>query len=165
MKQKILIILAITISIALTITSCAPPCPDLGKSAPDFTLQTPDGKNVNLSDFRGKKVILNFWATWCGPCQLEIPHFQAIHDQRGNKDAVILAIDVKESLSTAKNFANNKGLTFAILVDTEAKVAQQYCIPNVLPVTLFINAEGVIKARKVGAFQTKAEIDSILDSL
>ena len=165
MKQKILIILAITISIALTITSCAPPCPDLGKSAPDFTLQTPDGKNVNLSDFRGKKVILNFWATWCGPCQTEIPHFQAIHDQRGNKDTVILAIDFKESLSTVKKFANNKELTFTILLDTEAKVSQQYCIPNVLPYTLFINAEGVIKARKAGAFQTKAEIDSMLNSL
>lgn len=165
MKRKILIILAITVSTALAITSCASPCPDLGKSAPDFTLQTPDGKNVNLSDFRGKKVILNFWATWCGPCQLEIPHFQAIQNQKGNKDTVILAIDVKESLSTAKNFANNKGLTFTVLVDTEAKVAQQYCIPNVLPVTLFINTEGVIKARKVGAFQTQKEIENMLDSL
>ena len=153
------------LSIALIIAGCAPPCPDLGKSAPDFTLQAVDGKTVNLSDFQGKTVILNFWATWCGPCQLETPFFQAIHDEQAEKGVVILAIDIKESAATVKNFANSKGMTFPILLDTEAKVAQKYCIPNVLPITLFINAEGIIKARKVGAFRSQAEIESMLDSL
>jgi peroxiredoxin len=165
MKRKILIIMAIVISIALIVVSCAQPCPDMGKSAPEFTLQTTNGENVNLSDFRGNKVILNFWATWCGPCQLETPFFQEIYNEQADKGVVILAIDIKESASTVRNFANSKAITFPILLDTEAKVAQKYCIPNVLPVTLFINTEGIIKARKVGAFQSKSEIESILDSL
>ena len=165
MKQKVFIILAIVISIALTIVSCSPPCPDMGQNAPDFTLQTTDGENVNLSDFQGKTVILNFWATWCGPCQLETPFFQAIHNEHADKGVVILAVDIKESASKVRNFANSKAITFPILLDTEAKVARQYCIPNVLPYTLFINSEGIIKARKAGAFQSKAEIESILNSL
>jgi peroxiredoxin len=165
MKQKFLIIMAIVVSLALTIVSCAQPCPDMGKSAPEFTLQTANGENVNLSDFRGKKVILNFWATWCGPCQFETPFFQAIHNEQIDKGVVVLAIDINESASTVRNFANSQGITYPILLDTEAKIAQKYCIPNVLPITLFINAEGIIKARKVGAFRSQAEIKSILDSL
>jgi peroxiredoxin len=157
--------MAIIVSIALILISCAPPCPDLGKSAPDFTLQTIDGKNVRLSDFKGKTVILNFWATWCGPCQYETPFFQAIHNERASKGVVVLGIDIKESSATVKKFTDLKGITFPILLDTEVKVAQQYCIPNVLPVTLFINPEGIIKARKVGAFRSQSEIVSILDSL
>jgi peroxiredoxin len=165
MKRKISIVMAIIISLALILISCAPPCPDLGKSAPDFTLQTTDGKNTSLSDFKGKTVILNFWATWCGPCQSETPFFQAVYNERASKGVAILAIDIKESAATVKNCPYIKGITFPILLDTEVKVAQQYCIPNVLPVTLFINAEGIIKARKVGAFRSQSEIVSILDSL
>jgi peroxiredoxin len=164
MKQKVLIILAIVLSIALTIAGCASPCPDMGQNAPEFTLQTTDGESINLSDFQGKKVILNFWATWCGPCQLETPFFQEIYNEQANNRVVILAIDIKENASTVRNFANSKAITFPILLDTDAKVAQKYCIPNVLPVTLFIDAEGIIKASKVGAFQSKAEIESILNS-
>ena len=166
MKQKLLIIVfTILVSLILITSGCTASCPEMGKDAPDFTLQTTDGGSVNLSDFRGKVVILNFWATWCGPCEFETPFFQAIHDEQADKGVVVLAIDVKESGSTVRNFANSKGMTYQILLDTNAKVAQQYCIPNVLPVTLFIDAEGVIKASKVGAFQNEAEIESILDSM
>jgi peroxiredoxin len=164
-KRKVLVISAIAVLIAFTIVSCSSPCPEMGKSAPDFTLQSTDGENVNLSDFQGKTVIMNFWATWCGPCELETPFFQAIQNEQGDKGVVILAIDIKENATTVKNFANSKKITFTILLDADAKVAQKYCIPNVLPVTLFINAEGIIKATKVGAFQSKAEIESILDSM
>lgn len=165
MKAKLLILPIIVALIALLIISCTPPCPDIGKSAPDFTLQNTDGKNVNLSDFKGKTVILNFWATWCGPCQYETPFFQAIHNERSGKGVVILAIDIKENPATVKSFATNKGISFPILLDTEAKVAQKYCLPGALPITLFINAEGIIKARKIGAFRSQAELESMLNSL
>ena len=165
MRLKSSVLITVLASIALIIVSCAPPCPDLGKNAPDFTLQNTEGKSINLSDFKGKTVILNFWATWCGPCQYETPFFQAVHNERANKGAVILAIDIKESSATVKSFAANKGISFPILLDTEAKVAQKYCLPNVLPITIFINAEGIIKARKVGAFKSQAELESMLDSL
>lgn len=165
MRLKSSIVLAIIVSLVLITISCAPPCPDLGKSAPDFTLQNIEGKNVNLSDFKGKTVILNFWATWCGPCQYETPFFQAIHNEQSGKGVVILAIDIKENPATVKNFANSKGVSFPILLDTEAKVAQKYCLPGALPITIFINAEGIIKARKIGAFKDLAELESMLNSL
>lgn len=165
MRLKTSIVLAIIISLILITTSCAPPCPDLGKSAPDFTLQNIEGKNVSLSDFKGKTVILNFWATWCGPCQYETPFLQAIHNERANKGVVVLTIDIKENPATVKSFAKNKGISFPILLDTEAKVAQRYCLPGALPITIFINAEGIIKARKIGAFKDQAELERMLDSL
>jgi peroxiredoxin len=165
MRLKSLILLTIIVCITLIIIGCAPPCPDVGQSAPDFTIQNIDGKNVSLSDFRGKTVILNFWATWCGPCQFETPFFQAVHNERASKGLVILAIDVKESQTTVKNFASTKGISFPILLDTEAKVAQKYCLPNALPITIFINGDGIIKARKVGAFRSQAEFESMIDSL
>jgi peroxiredoxin len=164
MKKRILIMLSI-ITIALSIIGCAQSCPEMGKSAPEFTLQNTDDKSVNLSDFRGKTLIINFWATWCGPCQFETPFFQAIHNERASKGVVILAIDVKENPALVKSFVNSKGITFPVLLDTEAQVAQKYCLPNALPVTLFVNTEGIIKARKIGAFQSQAEIAGILDSL
>ena len=165
MRLKSSIVRAIIVSLVLITIGCAPPCPDLGKSAPDFTLQNIEGKNISLSDFKGKTVILNFWATWCGPCQYETPFFQAIHNEQSGKGVVILAIDIKESPATVKNFANSKGVSFPILLDTEAKVAQKYCLPGALPITIFINAEGVIKARKIGAFRSEAELESMLKSL
>ena len=153
------------VSIALPVLSCAPACPDIGKSAPDFTVPNIEGKNVSLSEFRGKTVVLNFWATWCGPCQFETPFFQAVHKERASKGVVILAVDFQESPATVKNFVTSKGFSFPILLDSEGKVTQKYCLPNVLPITIFINAEGIIKARKVGAFQTQAELEKILDAL
>jgi cytochrome c biogenesis protein CcmG/thiol:disulfide interchange protein DsbE len=165
MRFKSLIILTICICITLSGISCVPPCPDVGQSAPDFTIQNIDGKNVSLSDFKGKIVILNFWATWCGPCQSETPFFEAVHKERASKGLVILAIDFKESPSTVKNFASTKGISFPILLDTEAKVSEKYCLPSALPITIFINSEGIIKARKVGAFRSQAEFESMIDSL
>jgi peroxiredoxin len=165
MKLRILILLAIITSAALSIISCTSSCPEMGKSAPDFTLQNLDGKNVSLSDFRGKTIIINFWATWCTPCQFETPFFQAIHNERASKGVVILAIDIKESSATVKSCANSKGMTFPILLDTEAEVAQKYCLPSAVPITFFVNTQGVIKARKIGAFTSQKEIENILDSL
>ena len=165
MKIKSLILLTIVVCITLLGVSCAQSCPDLGQSAPDFTLQDINGKNVSLSDFRGKTVVLNFWATWCIPCQSETPFFEAVHNERAGEDLVILAIDIKENPATVKSFANAEGMSFPILLDTEAKVAQKYCLPSAIPITIFINSEGIIKARKVGAFRNQAEFESMIDSL
>lgn len=165
MKQKTLMIVPIIVLIAISIISCAQPCPEVGKSAPEFTLQNTDTKSVSLSDFRGKTVIMNFWATWCGPCQFEIPFFQATHNERASKGVVMLGIDLKESAATVKNFATNKGMTYPILLDTEAQVAQEYCLPSVIPITLFVNSEGIIEARKIGAFSNQAELESMLNSV
>jgi peroxiredoxin len=138
---------------------------DLGNLAPEFTLKNVSGENVNLSDFRGKTVIVNFWATWCGPCQFEIPFLQSIYSNRQSKDVAVLGIDVQENVATVKNFVAGKEITYPVLLDLDTKVAQKYCLPNALPVTFFLNSDGVIKARKIGAFRNQAELESILDSV
>jgi len=166
MRTKILLtVLIIIVCAALLSTSCTPSCPDIGKSAPEFTLKSVDGSAISLSDFRGKKIILNFWATWCEPCKFEIPFFQEIYSEQTGNNVVVIAVDVKENAATVQDYANSKSLTFPILLDTDAKVVQKYCLPGALPITLFIDAEGTIKARKIGAFRSQAEVESILDSL
>lgn len=166
MRIKILLmVLIITVCAALSSISCTPTCPDIGKSAPEFTLKSVDGSDISLSDFHGKKVILNFWATWCEPCKFEIPFFQKIYSEQTGNNIVVVAVDVKETASKVQDFANSKALTFPILLDTEAKVVQKYCLPGALPITLFIDAEGTIKARKIGAFRSQAEVESVLNSL
>lgn len=165
MKLKLSIIVIILTSLALIVTGCAPSCPEMGSKAPDFTLETPDGRSLSLSDFRGKTVLLNFWATWCIPCLQEMPHFQAIYNERSNEGVAILAIDLQESASTVKSFVASHGFTFHVLLDKQAEVAEKYCLPSAIPVTLFINTEGIIKARKIGSFQNQGEIESMLDSL
>jgi peroxiredoxin len=165
MKLKLLTILTTMVFAALITTGCAPPCPNIDSEAPDFTLENVHGESISLSDFKGKIVMVNFWATWCGPCLAEIPHFQAIYDERAGTDLVFLAIDIQESASTVQNFVESNAVTFPVLLDSQADVAKLYCLPAALPQTLFINHEGIIKDRKLGAFQSQEEIEIILDSL
>ena len=165
MNRTTLLILSTLIVVAIFLLGCGNPCPELGKSAPDFTLKSTEDKTVTLSGLKGKVVVINFWATWCGPCQFETPFFQAAHLERKDKGVVILGIDVKENAATVRNFVNSKNVTFTILLDEEAQVVQNYCLPSALPITYFVNGEGILKARKVGAFQNQAELMKMLDSI
>jgi len=158
-------ILIITSSLPILSINCASPCPDIGKSAPDFTLESIEGGKISLSDFQGKKILLNFWATWCGPCKSELPFFQAIHSEQSMKNVAIVAIDIKENTTTVKNFADSQDYTFTILLDKDAKIAQKYCLPSALPITIFIDSQGIIKARKIGAFRSQDELEKMLRSL
>jgi len=163
--RKLYVLVAIIASITLIITGCTPTCPDVGSPAPNFTLQTPDGESISLSDFQGKLVMLNFWSTRCGPCVVEMPHIQAVHEEWANQGLVVLAINISDNAATAQAFIESKGLTFPTLLDPQMNVFGEYCLPQAIPITLFINTEGIIKARKVGAFQSPTEIESLLKSL
>ena len=163
MKNKLVLLIAIILAMVFIITGCPRPCPDIGSVAPDFTLETIDGKSASLQEFQGKTVMLNFWATWCGPCVAEMPHLQEVYDERSGEGLVLLSIDIGENVSQVKDFIEQRGFTFPVLLDTQAEVAELYCLPQVLPQTLFIDSEGTIKARKVGAFRNKDEIYSLLD--
>jgi len=166
MRLKLFLIISALVSIILIIAGCAAPkCPDLNEAAPDFTLENPEGQEISLSDFKGKTIILNFWATWCGPCQLEMPFFQAIYEERADDGLIVMAVDVMENASSVGRFVSDMELTFPVLLDTNAKVARQYCLPQALPATLFIDEEGIIRAGKVGAFIDQQEIEDILDSI
>ena len=133
--------------------------------APDFQLPDLDGQLVTLSDLRGSPVLLNFWATWCGPCRSEMPFIQDISEDEefSSNGLLILAINIGEDSSTAKRFMVDNGLTFNVLLDTDQKIASEYNI-RAIPTTFFIDKDGIIRDVKVGAFSSKASLEKSLNS-
>ena len=126
-----------------------------GDTPPQFTLQTLDEEQVKLSDYKGKKVILNFWASWCQPCRKEMPVFQAYSEQ--HDDVVVLAVNMthKDSgLEKIKSFVTDNGLTFTVVLDEEGDVSNAYRIINI-PSTYFIDEDGLIQQRVEGEVNEK----------
>jgi peroxiredoxin len=117
--------------------------PAAGHPAPDFTLATLDGAEFKLSELRGTPVVLNFWATWCGPCQRELPAMQAAAE-RYDGLVVIAGVDQGEDADTVQAYVDKLQLTFPIPMDTEQDVGQRYNIKG-LPTTFFIDGEGIIR--------------------
>lgn len=112
--------------------------------APDFELQTLKGETVHLSDYVGKKVFLNFWATWCPPCQEEVPHMQKIYEEYQNQGVEILAVNVTnkdKGKEVVAQFVKEHGLTFDIMLDEEGFVGSKYQVIT-LPTTYIIDTKG-----------------------
>ena len=128
--------------------------------APDFQLLNLDGQAVSLGDFRGRPVMLNFWATWCGPCRLEMPFIQEVSEDSefAAKGLAILAINIGESPDTVKDFMEGYGLSFPVLLDTTKNVSLKYNVRGI-PATFFIDKNGIIQDMKIGAFSSRAEIE------
>jgi thiol-disulfide isomerase/thioredoxin len=123
-----------------------------GKAAPGFTLLDLSGKKVSLADFKGKPVVVNFWATYCGPCQLEMPWFQEFTKKYADKNLVVLGIDdedgvTKEAVAKA---AGKLGVTYPILF-AEGKVGSNYGVGDYLPVTVYVGKDGNVVAQTPGA--------------
>ncbi|HFQ93582.1 MAG TPA: redoxin domain-containing protein [Anaerolineae bacterium] len=134
----------------------------VGDIAHDFTLQDVDGNNVNLNDFRGRPVILNFWATWCGPCRIEMPELQAAYETYQADGLAILALDQQEPADIVSEFFYGQmGLTFTPLLDSEGAVSDSYGANRVLPTTFFINPDGEVTAIHRGPM-TRSQIDGYL---
>lgn len=131
---------------------------EIGKVAPDFELAKLDGTKVKLSDLKGKKVILNFWATWCGPCQQEMPDMEAFYkEHKGNVE--ILAINYTPSEKgggeeKVSNFAKEKGITFPVLLDKNIDVTTAYKVITI-PTSYFIDTKGVIQDKFIGPMTQK----------
>lgn len=162
MNRALKVILLILLSGTL-VTGCAAPAeaPEIGKSAPSFQLTDIDGQSISLSDFKGKTVLLNFWATWCGPCRSEMPYIQEVYDERSEPGLVILAVNIGESLTKVEEFIQDYNLTFPVLLDREGNVAEKYNI-RAIPTTYLVDGDGIIKDIKIGAFSSVAEIEDIL---
>ena len=121
----------------------------IGDTAPDFSVELLSGKTVNLSDYRGKLVFINFWATWCGPCVNEMPDIQKLADAFPD-DLVVLAINCSEKKEKVEDFINNKGFTFHVGLDGDGKIQKKYPTMGI-PYTVILDADGVVSAIHLGA--------------
>ncbi len=135
--------------------------PEIGKMAPDFTLNGLDGQEVSLSDLRGRPVLLNFWASWCGPCRLEMPFLQEIYEKWAGTGLVLLAVNLQEDPDEVREFVGGAGFSFPVLLTTGNEIPLAYNIRGI-PATFFIDADGVIRDIKVGAFFGVEDIESRL---
>ncbi len=118
--------------------------PKAGQIAPNFRVQTMFGEVVELEDLRGRPVMINFWATWCAPCRLEMPHFQAAYAAHEEDGLMILAVDNMETLGQVRAFAANNRLTIPLSLDPTGVIQQLYGVFG-YPTTVFVDAEGVIQ--------------------
>lgn len=117
--------------------------------APDFTLKDLRGNLVRLQDLKGKVVFLNFWATWCPPCRLEMPAMEQLHKEFSDQGLVVLAVNFRESPDEIKPFLKQHGLTFTALLDEEEKAFGLYRAWS-LPTTFLTNRSGEIVGKVIG---------------
>ncbi|MBM4446742.1 MAG: redoxin domain-containing protein [Chloroflexi bacterium] len=148
---------------SLTLTPKVEAGPEIGKLAPDFTLQTLDGRSITLSNFRGKTVLLNLWVSSCAACVDEMPYFQIVFDEQTNEGLIILAINCGESSQTVQSIVDGLRLTFPMLLDTDGKICAEY--KRGAPTTFLIDGNGIIRAIKDNASESSEEIEGMLDSL
>lgn len=123
--------------------------PDPGHPAPDFAIHLPDGSTARLSDYRGRPVILNFWATWCPPCRLEMPDLVNAYETHKDEGLVVLAIDDAEAHDLVSAFVEEFGMTMPVVVDPQGDVMRAYKT-NSLPSSFFIDRDGMVRVRWLG---------------
>jgi DsbE subfamily thiol:disulfide oxidoreductase len=130
--------------------------PHLGYLAPDFELTGFDGRTVRLSEFRGKPVLLNFWATWCPPCRKEMPDLQSFHKQYGDK-ITVLGINWNDDPPEAMNFLHSFGITYQNVIDRDGKVFVSYQL-TAIPTSFWIDEAGVIRGFWLGPMSTETMV-------
>ncbi len=165
-------LILILLSLCLALTACGQATPtatgipggstvpavvEVGASAPDFTATLTDGSTFTLSDQQGKAVLLNFWATWCGPCVAELPAFTRLVDTYGDQLA-LLAVNSGEDEKNVTDFLAKNGYTFPVALDTDFAVGSLYPTDGI-PYTVIIDPNGVITSIQLGA----SDADSMYD--
>lgn len=133
--------------------------PQVGNPAPDFSLETVDGAQVSLSDLRGTPVLINFWATWCGPCVVEMPNIQEYYERYPGRFEV-LAVNADESQREVAAFAGKMNLTFPLLLDPGNQVNSLYRLRG-YPTTFLVDAEGVVQVQHIGSL-SEEQIEAYL---
>ena len=134
----------------------------VGDQPYEFELKDPDGGTLALSQFIGRPILINFWATWCGPCRIEMPEIQSVFEEYGeSEDFLILALDQDESAEDVKAFFDELGLTFQALLDEGNQTARNFGLQGTLPASVFINPDGDVSAIHRGVM-TRGQIDQFL---
>lgn len=122
-----------------------------GDRAPWFAAELADGGTFEMADLQGKVILINFWATWCGPCVGEMPAFESLYkDYADNSDVAIVAVDVEEKKKTVDFFAETNGYTFPIAYDEDGKIGMQYPTSGI-PYTVIVGKDGYIRTIHLGA--------------
>lgn len=138
----------------------------VGKEAPNFTLQTLDGKEVSLADYRGKKVMINFWATWCPPCREETPHlvnYYNEHAKEGNFEILsINAMSTESKSEKVGQFIDEYKMTFPVLIDPRGELVKKYEVMN-FPTSFFVNTKGIIQEKSY--VLNEKQLAAIVDKL
>ena len=175
-RWEIIMLVSLAAGILWTVVSRVPsavgaplsssPSPREGFLAPDFTLDTLDGKKVTLSELRGKIVIINLWATWCPPCRAEMPALENAYEQYKDSEVIILGLNVtnQDSEKDIPPFVKEFGLTFPILLDRDGSVSALYQL-KALPTTYFVNREGIIRTVVIGGPMNETFIRSKIEAL
>jgi peroxiredoxin len=163
LATRIGLAMALILSLALATTAAA------GGKASDFTLKDIDGRNVSLSDYEGKVVIISFWATWCTPCKAEMPELHKLYKALKDQGLVVLSISTDEARNEpqVKGTARAGGYTFPVLLDPERSVFGQFSANPNLPVTVIIDQKGQIQDTHAGyepgdEVKLKAQVEALL---
>jgi len=142
------------------------PAPREGFLAPDFVLQDQHGQSIRLSDLRGQPVLVNLWASWCGPCKAEMPAMQEVYEAYAPHGFTILAVNTtyQDDQDDALDFVENRGLTFPILFDFDGSVSQQYRV-QAMPTSFFVDRDGVIQRTVFGGPMSEALLRAEVEKL
>jgi thiol-disulfide isomerase/thioredoxin len=164
--KKIFIIVLVAVLLSVFTMQCYRPAPEagsveIGQTAPQFKLYDMTGHAVSLDQYKGKIVVLDFWATWCGPCRESMPKLDKIQEEYAGK-MVLLAINVQEPESVVRDYLRSQSLAAKVLLDEDGSVGRQYGAV-MIPMQVLIDREGVVR-HVVNGFnpQIKAEIKKLL---
>ena len=159
-------LLAIAVIISV-LAGCGTPqqaCPKIGDKAPDFTLTTLDGKNISLSSFAGKPVVINTWSISCIRCKEEMPYFQDVLVNSSQKNVAFISVNTMDNTADVKKFLSDNKYTFTVVSDMYRKIVNStFCFPSSGPrsgdpYTIFIDGNGIVKNIVIGGFSNKEEL-------
>jgi peroxiredoxin len=148
------------------LTSGETSAPQVGFAAPDFTLNTPAGESLTLSEFRGQAVLINLWATWCPPCRAEMPTIEKIYQEYKDQGLAVLAINTtyQDDPFAIMPFVEEHSLTFPILLDETGEVSNAYQLRS-LPSSYFIGRNGIIKQVVIGGPMSEALLHTRIEEI
>ncbi|NIS69309.1 MAG: redoxin domain-containing protein [Proteobacteria bacterium] len=150
----LLVLLAVVVGLYFFVVrgpGFVPELAKVGEPAPEFTLPTLDGKSARLADYRGKVVLLNFWATWCPPCIWEMPSMESLYQRFKGREFEILGVSIDaKGESVVRPFVDDHGITFPVLLDPDSQVYKRYGVTGV-PESFIIDKDGKVASKIVGA--------------